>query len=51
MLRRSLLTLALASLALTAQAQDKKDIVFGATAGPYADQIKLGIKPLLEKKG
>lgn len=29
----------------------KKDIVFGATAGPYSDQIKLGIKPYLEKKG
>lgn len=29
----------------------KKEIVFGATAGPYSDQIKLGIKPLLEKQG
>ncbi|MFJ1299006.1 MetQ/NlpA family ABC transporter substrate-binding protein [Pseudomonadota bacterium AL_CKDN230030165-1A_HGKHYDSX7] len=30
---------------------DKKEIVFGATAGPYSDQIKLGIKPILEKQG
>ena len=55
MLRRTLTAATLALLALStqvqAQAQDKKEIVFGATAGPYADQIKLGIKPLLEKKG
>ncbi|OWW20172.1 MetQ/NlpA family ABC transporter substrate-binding protein [Noviherbaspirillum denitrificans] len=30
---------------------EKKELVFGATAGPYSDQIKLGIKPILEKKG
>ncbi|HEY0294670.1 MAG TPA: MetQ/NlpA family ABC transporter substrate-binding protein [Bordetella sp.] len=30
---------------------NKKEIVFGATAGPYSDQIKLGIKPILEKEG
>lgn len=30
---------------------DKKEIRFGATAGPYSDQIRYGIKPLLEKKG
>jgi D-methionine transport system substrate-binding protein len=30
---------------------EKKDLVIGATAGPYSDQIKLGIKPILEKKG
>jgi D-methionine transport system substrate-binding protein len=35
----------------SAFAQEKKEIVFGATAGPYSDQIKQGIKPLLEKKG
>jgi D-methionine transport system substrate-binding protein len=34
-----------------AAAQEKKDIVIGATAGPYADQVKVGIKPILEKKG
>lgn len=59
MLRRSLIAAAVATATftaaltatLTAHAQEKKEIVFGATAGPYADQIKLGIKPLLEKKG
>lgn len=40
-----------AGLAGAASAQDKKDLVIGATAGPYADQVKLGIKPILEKKG
>ncbi len=29
----------------------KPDIVFGATAGPYADQIRFGIEPILEKEG
>ena len=42
-------------LAVTASApvyaKDPKEIVIGTSAGPYADQIKLGIKPLLEKKG
>ena len=45
---------ALAALTLgAAHAADpaKKEIVFGATAGPYSDQIKLGIKPILEKQG
>jgi D-methionine transport system substrate-binding protein len=47
-------TVLAASLApLGAQAQDsqKKNLTFGATAGPYADQIKFGIKPILEKQG
>lgn len=30
---------------------DKKEIRFGATAGPYADQIRHGIKPILEGQG
>lgn len=30
---------------------DKKEIRFGATAGPYADQIRYGIKPVLEGRG
>ena len=30
---------------------DKKEIRFGATAGPYADQVRYGIKPILEKRG
>lgn len=51
-LRRSLLALVLAtSPVLSALADEKTELVFGATAGPYADQIKLGIKPILEKKG
>ena len=41
----------LVSALVPALAQDKKEIVIGATAGPYSDQVKLGIKPLLEKKG
>jgi len=30
---------------------DKKEIRFGATAGPYADQIRYGVKPVLEGRG
>ncbi len=30
---------------------DKKEIKIGATAGPYSDQIRKGIKRILEKKG
>ncbi|MCI1696431.1 MetQ/NlpA family ABC transporter substrate-binding protein [Aneurinibacillus aneurinilyticus] len=30
---------------------DTKEIVIGATAGPYSDQVNRGIKPVLEKKG
>ena len=51
--RRSIVLTALA-LALTASfahAKDPKDITIGTSAGPYADQIKLGIKPILEKQG
>lgn len=47
----SLLAAALAYGLASARAEDKKEIVIGATAGPYADQVKLGIRPLLEKKG
>ena len=42
---------ALAAIHLPVSAQTKKELVIGATAGPYADQVKLGIKPLLEAKG
>lgn len=45
----TLVTAAFAGTALAAP--EKKELVFGATAGPYSDQIKLGIKPILEKKG
>jgi D-methionine transport system substrate-binding protein len=46
----SALTIAL-SLATPAHAKDPKEVVIGTSAGPYADQIKLGIKPILEKQG
>ena len=42
---------AFAAIHLPASAQTKKELVIGATAGPYADQVKLGIKPILESKG
>lgn len=42
---------ALTAVGLPADAQDKKELVIGATAGPYADQVKLGIKPILEQQG
>jgi len=45
------IALALASFGAPALAEGKRELVIGATAGPYADQVKLGIKPLLEKKG
>lgn len=51
--RRAILLSAL-SLALVsnlATARDPRDVVIGASSGPYADQIKLGIKPILEKQG
>ena len=52
--RRTLLAAAVSlglALSLNASAKDPKDIVIGTSAGPYADQIKLGIKPILEKQG
>jgi D-methionine transport system substrate-binding protein len=51
--RRSLLvTLALAAtLSFNAQARDPKEVVIGTSAGPYADQVRLGIKPILERQG
>lgn len=50
--RRTLLA-AVIGLALSAgaSAKDPKELVIGTSAGPYADQIKLGIKPILEKQG
>ncbi|NRR30218.1 hypothetical protein HSX11_08445 [Oxalobacteraceae bacterium] len=32
-----------------ALAKDPKELVIGTSAGPYADQFKLGIRPMLEK--
>jgi len=50
--RRNLLVAALAlGLAASVHAKDPKELVIGTSAGPYADQIKLGIKPILEKQG
>jgi len=51
--RRTVLlaTLTLALTASFAHANDPKDITIGTSAGPYAEQIKLGIKPILEKQG
>lgn len=47
-----LLALALAlAVTATAYAKDPKEIVIGTSAGPYADQVKLGIKPILERQG
>jgi D-methionine transport system substrate-binding protein len=43
--------LSLPLLAAHAADPNKKEIVFGATAGPYADQIRYGIAPILEKQG
>jgi len=50
--RRTLLA-ALAAITLTASvhAKDPKELVIGTSAGPYADQVRFGIKPLLERRG
>jgi D-methionine transport system substrate-binding protein len=39
------------SLVFSAQARDPKEVVIGTSAGPYADQVKYGIKPILERQG
>lgn len=50
--RRKLLLAALVIAAAGhAHARDPKEVVIGTSAGPYADQVKLGIKPILEKQG
>jgi D-methionine transport system substrate-binding protein len=50
--RRAALALLLAvGLAPSVQAKDPKQIVIGTSAGPYADQVKFGIKPILERQG
>jgi D-methionine transport system substrate-binding protein len=50
--RRAALALLLAlGCSLQAQAKDPKQIVIGTSAGPYADQVKYGIKPILEGQG
>jgi D-methionine transport system substrate-binding protein len=47
----TVLALTAALTAGPASARDPKEVVIGTSAGPYADQIKLGIKPILEKQG
>lgn len=50
--RRTLIAAALSLLvSVTAHAKDPKELVIGTSAGPYADQIRFGIKPILEKQG
>ena len=50
--RRSLFAALLGiSLAFSAHARDPKELVIGTSAGPYADQVRLGIKPILERQG
>lgn len=39
------------AVSTSALAKDPKEIVIGTSAGPYADQVRLGIKPILEKQG
>ncbi len=43
--------IAAALLATHAHAKDPNELVIGTSAGPYADQVRLGIKPLLERQG
>ncbi len=52
-LRPILFALLLTSLAahVAVHAKDPKELVIGTSAGPYADQVKLGIKPILERQG
>ena len=50
--RRTLIATALSLLLVGAtHAKDPKELVIGTSAGPYADQIRFGIKPILEKQG
>jgi len=49
--RNLLLAAASLTLSVSAYAKDPKELVIGTSAGPYADQLKLGIKPILEKQG
>jgi D-methionine transport system substrate-binding protein len=49
--RRRALLFALLLSSLGAHAKDPRELVIGTSAGPYADQVKLGIKPILERQG
>lgn len=56
-MKKNIFTLILLGVAMiisacsSTSASDEKTIVIGATAGPYSDQLKEGIVPLLEQKG
>lgn len=52
-MKKLALALLLSSLLPVAHAYDadSKQITIGATAGPYSDQVRYGIKPILEAKG
>jgi len=53
--RRALLAAFLSAssllLAPAAAARDANEVVIGTSAGPYADQVRHGIKPILERQG
>jgi D-methionine transport system substrate-binding protein len=56
--RREFLAAALAlalplslSLSQSALAREANELVIGTSAGPYADQVRFGIKPILERQG
>ena len=50
--RRTLIATVLSLLVVgAAHGKDPKELVIGTSAGPYADQIRFGIKPILEKQG
>ncbi|MYN26727.1 MetQ/NlpA family ABC transporter substrate-binding protein [Duganella levis] len=49
--RHLLLAAVAAAISFSTYAKDPKEIVIGTSSGPYADQFKLGIKPILEKQG
>jgi D-methionine transport system substrate-binding protein len=51
--RRALLLTPLLALllAIPALAREPNELVIGTSAGPYADQVRYGIKPILERQG
>ena len=49
--RRRLLGALLFATLTQSYAKDPREIVIGTSVGPYADQVKLGIKPVLERMG
>jgi D-methionine transport system substrate-binding protein len=52
--RRTLFAIAFGfvlAISQAAFAKDPRELVIGTSAGPYADQVKYGIKPILERQG